>query len=135
MSHRTITALAIATTLVGVPAPATAATSAAASAATSATTSAATSSAARKPNVRACYDGRCTLTLTKGVSLRVSSRFGITRVSISFTSDRVHVKGTGGGGTSEAYFSKGGSGSVNGIRVRIVSLSAGKAVLRLAPER
>ncbi|NUP41761.1 MAG: hypothetical protein HOV96_19220 [Nonomuraea sp.] len=118
MSLRIITALTIAASLVGGLAPA-----------------AEASAAARSPNVRACYDGRCTLTLTKGVSFRVSPRFGITRVSISFTSERVHVKGTGGGGTSEAFFGKGGSGSVNDIDVRIVSLSTGRAVLRLTPKR
>ncbi|MET8862988.1 hypothetical protein ABZW11_08525 [Nonomuraea sp. NPDC004580] len=91
--------------------------------------------AAKKPNLRACYDGKCNLTLTKSVSFRVSSRYGITRLAISFSSTRVHVKGTGPGVTSQAWLGKGTSGSVNNIGVKVVSLSSGKAVLRLAPRR
>jgi hypothetical protein len=97
--------------------------------------SAATADAAAKPNLRACYDGRCKLTLTKRVSFRVSSRFGITRLAISFTANRVHVRGTGPGVVSEAYLGKGSSGSVNDIGIRISSLSSKKAVLRLVPQR
>ncbi|HEX4817168.1 MAG TPA: hypothetical protein VFV66_30875 [Nonomuraea sp.] len=91
--------------------------------------------AAAKPNLRACYDGACKLSLTKRVSFRVSPRYGITRLAISFTGSRVHVRGTGPGVRSEAFLGKGSSGSVNGIGVRIVSLSSGKAVLRLSPKR
>lgn len=117
MSARIIAALAVAASVVGGPA------------------AAAGASAARTPHVRACYDGRCVLTLSAGVTFRVSPRFGITKVSISFTAERVHVKGIGSRGTSEALFGKGGSGSVNGIAVGVVSLSAGRAVLRLTPEK
>ncbi|MFB4275534.1 MULTISPECIES: hypothetical protein [unclassified Nonomuraea] len=92
-------------------------------------------SAAAKPNLRACYDGRCELTLTKSVSFRVSPRFGITRLAIAFTAGTVRVKGTGPGVMSQAQLGEGTSGSVNGIGVRVVSLSSGKAVLRLAPGR
>ncbi|GAA3712135.1 hypothetical protein GCM10022224_092110 [Nonomuraea antimicrobica] len=91
--------------------------------------------ATAKPNLRACYDGKCDLTLTGSVSFRVSgSRFGITRLAISFTADTVLVKGTGPGVASQAMLGKGTSGSVNRIGVQVVSLSAGKAVLRLAPK-
>ncbi|SDH59580.1 hypothetical protein [Nonomuraea jiangxiensis] len=87
------------------------------------------------PNLRACYDGKCNLTLTKRVTFRVSSKFGITRLAISFTGQSVLVKGTGPGVMSQARLSKGSSGSVNGIGVRVAGLSSGKAVLRLAPVR
>ncbi|MBN6053555.1 hypothetical protein JYK22_16560, partial [Nonomuraea sp. RK-328] len=90
---------------------------------------------AAKPNLRACYDGTCKLTITRAVSFRVSSRFGITRLSISFTSQSVRVKGTGPGVTSQAMFTRGASGSVNGIRIRAASLTSGKAVLRLTAGR
>ncbi|MEV0201886.1 hypothetical protein [Nonomuraea sp. NPDC050691] len=69
------------------------------------------------------------------MSFRVSSRFGITRLSISFNSWSVRVKGTGPGVMSQAMFSRGTSGSVNGIRIRATSLTSGKAVLRLTPVR
>jgi hypothetical protein len=105
-----------------------------ASATTAATVTAATAATA-KPNLRACYDGTCKLTLTRGVSFRVSSRFGITRLAITFTSATVRVKGTGPGVMSQAYLGEGSTGSVNHIGVRVVSLSSGKAVLRLTARR
>ncbi|MEV4472455.1 hypothetical protein [Nonomuraea sp. NPDC049504] len=117
------TALAVAASLVFAPAVTTAAPATVAHA------------AAKKPNLRACYDGKCNLTLTKSVSFRVSSRYGITRLAISFSSTRVHVKGTGPGVTSQAWLGKGTSGSVNNIGVKVVSLSSGKAKLQLAPRR
>lgn len=92
-----------------------------------------TATAATGPDLRACHDGRCDLTLTRSVSFPVSSRFGITRLAISFDSSIVNVKGTGPGVSSQALLGKGASGSVNNIGVRVVSLSAGKAVLKLAP--
>jgi hypothetical protein len=99
----------------------------------------ATSTAARKkaagPNLRACYDGRCKLTLSKAVRFRVSPRFGVTRLSISFGRDFVRVRATGPGVTSQAVLGARSTGSVNGIGVRVVSLSRGKVVLRLSPIR
>jgi hypothetical protein len=91
--------------------------------------------AATRPNLRACFDGKCKLTLTKKVSFRVSSKFGITRLSITFTRSSVRVRGTGPGVVSQALLGAGSSGSVNGIGVRVVSLSGSKAVLRLSPVR
>ncbi|AQZ60710.1 unnamed protein product [[Actinomadura] parvosata subsp. kistnae] len=114
-------ALAVAAALAIVPAVTPAATAA--------------STAAAKPNLRACYDGRCNLTLTKSVSFRVSPRFGITRLAISFDSSTVHVKGTARGAMSQVFLSEGATGSVNNIGVRVVSLSSGKAVLRLSARR
>ncbi|RVX42576.1 hypothetical protein EDD27_5212 [Nonomuraea polychroma] len=88
-----------------------------------------------KPNLRACFDGSCKLTITKRVSFRVSSRFGITRLSVGFTADRVSVKGAGPGVATAGSFTKGGSATVSGIHFRLVSLSSRKAVLRLTPVR
>lgn len=98
-------------------------------------TTATAASATAKPNLRACYDGKCKLTLTKSVSFRVSSRFGITRLAIAFNSSTVKVRGTGAYVSSQAVLGRGSTGSVNGIGVRILSLSGSKAVLRLSPVR
>ncbi|MDP4509937.1 hypothetical protein [Nonomuraea turcica] len=108
---------------------------AAVSAAGPATVPAAVAGVSAKPNLRACYDGRCKLTLTKRVTFRVSSRFGITRLSVGFTGKVVTVKGTGPGIGAGASFSKGGSATVSGIKFSIVSLSSRKAVLNLVPVR
>jgi hypothetical protein len=87
------------------------------------------------PNLRACYDGNCKLTIRKTVRFRVNPRFGVTRLSISFTSNFIRVKGTGPGVSGQTMFGKGGSGTVNGIKVRLISLSGSKAVLRLSTKR
>ncbi|WP_336212796.1 hypothetical protein [Nonomuraea sp. LPB2021202275-12-8] len=99
------------------------------------TAQASATAAVAAPNLKACYDGNCKITLKKRASFRVSPRFGITRVTITFDSRSVRVRGTGPGVTSEGVFSKGGSASINGIGFQLVSLSGGKAVLRLKPVR
>ncbi len=88
-----------------------------------------------KPNLRACYDGKCKLTLSKTVRFRVSPRFGVTRLSISFNRTSVRVRATGPGVTSQAVLGLRSTGSVNGIGIQVVSLSRGKAVLKLSPRR
>ncbi|SEG91647.1 hypothetical protein SAMN05444920_107320 [Nonomuraea solani] len=117
-----IAALTVAASLALAPAAATAAT-------------AATAETAARPNLRACYDGNCKLTITKAVSFRVSPRFGITRLRISFTGSTVSIRGTSARTMSQTVIGRNATGSVNGIGVRIISLSAGKAVLRLKPGR
>ncbi|MER5649302.1 hypothetical protein [Streptosporangium sp. NPDC002524] len=102
---------------------------------TAGNTAANTAANAAKPNLRACYDGRCKLTLSKTVRFKVSPRFGVTRLSISFNRTIVRVRATGPGVTSQAVLGLRSRGSVNGIGVQVVSLSRTKAVLRLAPTR
>ncbi|MFG6201447.1 hypothetical protein [Nonomuraea sp. JJY05] len=58
--------------------------------------------ASAKPNVRACYDGKCKFTFTRAVSFRVSSRYGLGRVRVSkeyvggiFNQDMVVVRAPG----------------------------------------
>ncbi|WP_431930828.1 hypothetical protein [Nonomuraea jabiensis] len=66
-----------------------------------ATPAAATTSA--KPNLRACYDGKCKFTFTRAVNFRVSSRYyGFSRVYVSkqymggmFNQDMVVVRAPG----------------------------------------
>nr|WP_055508029.1 hypothetical protein [Nonomuraea pusilla] len=86
------------------------------------------------PDLRDCYDGRCSLTLSGPVSFPVSPRFGVTGLRISFTPQQVRVVGTGTNVVSQANLSRGSVGSVNGISVEVRSLSAFRAVLRLTPD-
>lgn len=94
--------------------------------------------AAQRPHptdVRSCFDGRCNLAIDRTTAFPVSPEFGITRLHITFTADVVTVTGTGEGVHSQARIGKGGSGSVNGIRVRVTALSQRKAVLVLTPKK
>ncbi|MEU4829603.1 hypothetical protein [Streptosporangium sp. NPDC023615] len=87
------------------------------------------------PNLRACYDGKCKLTITKPVRFRVDPQYGFTRISISFNSRAVRARGITEGGFGEVEFGIHGSGTLGGIDIRLVSLSKRKAVLRLSPAR
>jgi hypothetical protein len=98
-------------------------------------TSVAIQGKAAGPNLRACYDGKCRLALSKAVKFRVSPRFGVTQLSISFGRGSLRVKAAGRGVTSQVLLGAGASGSVNGIGVRVVSISSSKAVLSLSPVR
>ncbi|MBB2910786.1 hypothetical protein FHS43_002049 [Streptosporangium becharense] len=86
-------------------------------------------------DLRACYDGKCRLTLAEPVGFWVDPRFGVTWLSISFDRHSVRVVATGPGVRSQATFGPGALSSVNGIGIRAVSLSASRAVLHLSPAR
>ncbi|GAB2955310.1 hypothetical protein ACFMQL_01250 [Nonomuraea fastidiosa] len=55
----------------------------------------------------------------------------MTRLSISFSSTEVHVRGFGGGVMVESWFDKYSRGPINDIKVKVISVSEEKAVLRL----
>ncbi|MEO3874770.1 hypothetical protein ABGB18_38790 [Nonomuraea sp. B12E4] len=95
---------------------------------------------ADKPNLRACYDGKCKITITKSVSFPVHPRFHMKRLRVGFSSNGVTANSSSGGGAgasswSGGYVSKGGWMQINGIRVTVVSLSDSKAVLSLTAKR
>ncbi|MFD9942423.1 hypothetical protein ACFWYW_34410 [Nonomuraea sp. NPDC059023] len=87
-------------------------------------------SAAAKPNLRACYDGKCKITITKPVSFRVAARYRLSRVWVSkvyaFNQDMVRVEGPGVATT----LGEGGSGSINSLNVRILSITGRGATVR-----
>lgn len=88
---------------------------------------------AKPPNVRACFDGKCKITITKAVRFRISSRYGFTRLSIARVgSGMVKVQGTGPGVSSTVVLGSGGRGTINNLSVR-VSVTQKSATIRLAP--
>ncbi|MFG3441085.1 hypothetical protein ACGF0J_27865 [Nonomuraea sp. NPDC047897] len=49
--------------------------------------------AAVKPNLRACYDGRCTFTFTKALRFRVAKKYGLAWVRVArYNADMVVVR-------------------------------------------
>ena len=94
----------------------------------------ASASAAKAPNVKACFDGKCKITITSAVKFRVSSRLGFTRLSIARVgSQSVRVQGTGPGVSSTTTLGAGGTGSVNNISVKVSSVTDKSATLHLTP--
>ncbi|WP_214321128.1 hypothetical protein [Nonomuraea sediminis] len=81
-----------------------------------------------------CFDGSCKITVTRSVSFRVSSRYGITKISITRQSGgMVRVRGYGGGVSLEVRFDRYGSGRLNNLLVTPVSIKRRSATLRFRP--
>lgn len=92
--------------------------------------------AAHKPNLRACFDGKCKITISRPVSFRISSRYGFTRISVARKpGGRVQVTGRHPSGFAQATLGKGGFAALNNLSVRVLSVTRTKATLRFAPVR
>ncbi|MFI7632859.1 hypothetical protein [Nonomuraea sp. NPDC049400] len=116
MHRKAITALTLAAALVVTPALA----------ATPAT-------AAAKPNLRACYDGKCKFTFTKPVKFRVAKKYdldGYVHVAKEW-SDMLgqDVVAVWSGG-STAYSGVGTSGGINKLDFRVLSITDQGATIR-----
>ncbi|MEV4116609.1 hypothetical protein [Nonomuraea sp. NPDC049695] len=116
MPRKTITALALACALVAAPA-----------------LTATPAAAAAKPNLRACYDGKCTFTFTKPVKFRVAKKYGLSgwvhvakEWSDLFGTDVVAVWSGG----SSAYGGEGTSGGINKLDFRVLSITGTGATIR-----
>ncbi|GGO15772.1 hypothetical protein GCM10010116_31730 [Microbispora rosea subsp. aerata] len=101
-------------------------------AAATASLTATPASAAAKPNLRACYDGKCTITITKPVSFRVASRYHLSKVRVARVYNRyydrymVHVSGPG----VSVTLGEGARGSLNSLSVRVLSITGKGAKVR-----
>ncbi|MFG1957799.1 hypothetical protein [Nonomuraea sp. NPDC049028] len=95
--------------------------------------SAATVVAKTDDDVSECFDGKCKITITKPVSFPVSSTLGFTTLSIARIGATVKAEGTGPGVSSSTQLSAGGNGSVGALTVRVLSITANSATIRLAP--
>ncbi|MEU8178594.1 hypothetical protein AB0C14_37495 [Microbispora hainanensis] len=90
--------------------------------------------AAAKPNLRACYDGKCTITITKPVSFRVAGRYHLSRVRVArvhsgfFNTPMVRVWGPG----VSVTLGEGARGSLNGLSVRVLSITSRGAKVRFS---
>lgn len=111
--HRTaVTALALATAMATAPLTATPASAA--------------------PKLRGCYDGKCTITIRKPVSFRVSSRYHLSRVRVArvynsfFNSYMVHVWAPG----VSVTLGEGARGKLNSLSVRVLSITSRGAKIR-----
>ncbi|MEU4233003.1 hypothetical protein AB0F17_52675 [Nonomuraea sp. NPDC026600] len=91
-------------------------------------------SAVKTPDVKACFDGKCKITITTAVKFRVSGQLGFTWLSIArVDSSAVKVQGTGPGVSSATTLGVGGSGSVGKLSVKVSSITDASATVHLAP--
>ncbi|MEQ4722880.1 hypothetical protein [Nonomuraea sp. B19D2] len=116
MHRKAITALTLAAALVVTPALA-----------------ATPAAAAAKPNLRACYDGKCKFTFTKPVKFRVAKKFGLDRwVHVAkewsdYAGQDVVVVWSGG---STVSATEGFSGGINKLDFRVPSITDQGATIR-----
>jgi hypothetical protein len=116
MHRMTITALTLACTLIAAPALA-----------------ASPAAAAAKPNLRACYDGKCKFTFTKPVKFRVAKKYGLSgwvhvvKEWNDFVGADVITVWSGG---STAYLGEGTSGGIGKLDFRALSITDQGATIR-----
>jgi hypothetical protein len=104
--------------------------------AASTTRSATATTAAAGSDVRACFDGRCELAVSKPTGFAVDHRFGINRVSITrITADDVSMTATGPGVFLGAQTGPGGICTLNGLTIRVKSIKHGTAIVVISPNR
>ncbi|SDR15809.1 hypothetical protein SAMN04489764_3771 [Thermostaphylospora chromogena] len=90
--------------------------------------------AAHKPKLRECYDARCTFTVRKPVTFPIAKRFGFSKLTVRRVGGgSVSVTGRAPNGYAQVTVGRGGVGHLNGISIRVLSISDTKARVRLAP--
>ncbi|MER5209618.1 hypothetical protein ABT063_03255 [Streptomyces sp. NPDC002838] len=91
--------------------------------------------AADGTDVGACFDGRCDVAVSKPMTLKVDSRFGVGELRITkITDDSVVLQSSGPGTFLSASVGEGGTGGLNALGFRVKSLNGGTAVLEFFPK-
>lgn len=89
---------------------------------------------ALKPKLRECYDARCTLTVRKPVTFPIAKRFGFSKLTVRRVGgSSVSVIGRAPNGYGQVTIGKGATGYLNGISIRVLSISDTQARVRLTP--
>lgn len=92
------------------------------------------SGAADGTDVDACFDGRCEIAVSKPMSIKVDSRFGVSDLRVTkVTDDTVVLQSSGAGTFLSSSTGEGGTGGLNGLGFRVKSLEGGTAVLEFFP--
>ena len=90
--------------------------------------------AADGTDVGACFDGRCEIAVSKPLSIKVDSRFGVGDLRVTkVTDDTVVLQSSGAGTFLSSSVGEGGTGGLNGLGFRVKSLEGGTAVLEFFP--
>ncbi|MCZ4509274.1 hypothetical protein O3Q52_13900 [Streptomyces sp. ActVer] len=83
----------------------------------------------------ACFDGRCEITVSKPMTIKVDSRFGVSNLRVTkVTEDAVMVQSSGSGVFLSTSVGEGGTGGLNSLGFRVKSLKDGRAVLEFFPK-
>ncbi|MEI5520280.1 hypothetical protein WB401_17595 [Streptomyces brasiliscabiei] len=85
-------------------------------------------------DTKACFDGRCTISVSKPLSIEVDSKFGVGELRVTeVTDDTVVLQSSGAGTFLSSSIGEGGTGGLNGLGFRVKSLEGGTAVLEFFP--
>lgn len=83
----------------------------------------------------ACFDGRCEITVSKPMTIKVDSRFGVSNLEVTkVTEDAVMLQSSGSGVFLSTSVGEGGTGGLNSLGFRVKSLKGGEAVLEFFPK-
>jgi hypothetical protein len=83
----------------------------------------------------ACFDGQCEITVSKPMTIKVDSRFGVSNLRVTkVTEDAVMLQSSGSGVFLSTSVGEGGTGGLNSLGFRVKSLKGGKAVLEFFPK-
>ncbi|MGW0707497.1 hypothetical protein ACWD4G_16300 [Streptomyces sp. NPDC002643] len=85
-------------------------------------------------DVEACFDGRCDLTVSEPMTVRMDGRLGVSDLRITkITEDTVVLQSSGAGTFLSSSVGEGSTGGLNGLGFRVKSLRGGTAVLEFFP--
>ncbi|MBZ3901839.1 hypothetical protein [Streptomyces griseiscabiei] len=85
-------------------------------------------------DTKACFDGRCTISVSKPRSIEVDGKFGVGELRVTkVTDDTVVLQSSGAGTFLSSSIGEGGTGGLNGLGFRVKSLEGGTAVLEFFP--
>ncbi|WP_326761583.1 hypothetical protein OHB35_43785 [Streptomyces phaeochromogenes] len=86
-------------------------------------------------DVDVCFDGRCEITVSKPMTIKVDSRLGVSNLEITkITEDAVILQSAGSGVFLSTSVGEGGTGGLNSLGFRVKSLKGGRAVLEFFPK-
>ena len=85
-------------------------------------------------DLKACYDGRCEISVSRPVTIPVDGRFGFTKFSITHIgAEGVTIAAHSAGTSLESGVSPGGTAALNGLSVKVKSVTGGTALLEITP--
>ncbi|MEV2189607.1 hypothetical protein AB0I02_01200 [Streptomyces phaeochromogenes] len=86
-------------------------------------------------DVDACFDGRCEITVSKPMTIKIDSRLGVSDLEVTkVTEDAVMLQSSGSGVFLSTSVGEGGTGGLNSLGFRVKSLKGGRAVLEFFPK-
>jgi hypothetical protein len=87
-------------------------------------------------NTKACFDGTCEVAIPSPMTIAVDSRFGFSHFKVTHIgSGGVTVEASAGGTFLQSGVSPGGTAGLNGLSIRVKSVTGHTAILVISPAK